>query len=54
MKKPELLIAFASLLLIGSGLSWVYPPAGLVGVGLLLWIDLFATGWRRARREGGG
>lgn len=54
MQKIEIITAIASLILIGVGLSWAYPPAGLIGVGLLLWIDLFATGRRRARREGPG
>jgi hypothetical protein len=42
-------LSLAALGLIGWGAWWIYPPAGLLAVGGLLWLDLSRMG--RARRE---
>lgn len=40
VKRVRTALAVAALLLIGAGLSWMYAPLGLVGVGVLVWYDL--------------
>lgn len=39
----NLFLAIVSLSAIGVGVWWVYPPAALITVGALLWIDLWVT-----------
>jgi hypothetical protein len=46
-KRVELLVACISLGLIGVGSWLIYPPAGFISVGLLLWIDLSFGGNRK-------
>jgi len=43
------LAASAALVLLGAGASWIYPPAGLIVVGGLLWLDL--TLWSRGGKR---
>jgi len=39
MVKTKAAIALLGLLLVASGCSWIYPPAGLIAAGVILLID---------------
>lgn len=43
MRVAILLLSIASLASIGVGACWIYPPAGPLAVGLLIWIELMRT-----------
>jgi hypothetical protein len=39
-KRVEFFLACFALGMIGGGAWWIYPPAGPLSVGALLWLDL--------------
>ncbi len=45
----KILLVLAPLAMIGYGAWTIYPPAGFISVGALLWFDLFTM--RPQRRE---
>ena len=45
-------IALTSLGLVGLGAGMIYLPAGLIAVGLLIWLDLNILSRRINRRRG--
>lgn len=48
MTRLPVILAIASLLLIGVGCWLAYPPAGLIVPGALVWLDLTIEGRRKA------
>lgn len=51
MKRVVLgLLAFGSLALIGGGVWMLHPPAALIVVGALVWVDLHTKGPRQERK----
>lgn len=43
-KLAEIGFVVTALGLIGAGVWWIYPPAALIAVGALMWIDLSIGG----------
>lgn len=43
-------LAAGSLLVIGIGCYFVYPPLGLIVPGALVWVDMTIEGWQRRRQ----
>ncbi len=47
----KLLLILLPLALIGYGAWIIYPPAGFISVGALLWFDLFTMRPRRREKK---
>lgn len=47
----KLALAIGSLCLVGFGTWWIYPPAALIVVGALIWMDLCITDIKHVPRS---